>query len=1169
MPRRRISRRLRGGTQPSTPSDGSMRLPSSSVALATSAGDLDTAEGTVSVTNAGPGALGTVSVGTIAYVSGTGWLEPLAVTQRAGAGALITVRANIAGLAAGSYQATFPVSATSSTNGPLTVTVNLTVAASPAVITTDSDTVTFTATSGATVTTPANVKVAVSNTGQTAFAGLSVSDNANWLTTSYSTGELTITPAGANLAALATGRHTATVTLTDANASADAVIDVELDVVAAPKAVIALSSSSVSSFSLTAGGSASTPTDATITISNTGASGSSLAGPSASSNATWLNAAVTGAGPTYTLTLTPTGAPLAALAAGTYTGVVTVSDANANATALVTVTINVAPAAGSQLLAIDTTLLDRGYTVGGSTPVQRSAGVRNASGGTLAGPTVSSVTYAGGGSGWATFTMSGNTCTVAFVAAALPQVAGTYSASVTISDASCSNTVPLRMELSVNGAVSPPILVVSPSALARTVTAGQAAAPLSFQVTNGGGGSLGTVTAATVAAQPSWISSIAIASNTCTVTLNTAALTAGSYAATVRVSATGASNSPVDVPLALTVSAVVVSTWNQRIAAGPRTAQLPAGWTWNGTKGYPEGSIFNTLSGFRGADNLAMPSFSGTEYFVTSASDWTTVRAALAAGTIVDGDIVTFTAGLALTDVNIPVRGGHTPGTNGFVWFRTSAHASLPAYSYANGPASFDAAHCVSRTRDLAYLAQFKTNTLNSSALNFSSGAGGYWFTGFDLYVNNASNTYTLFSIRPKSGTANASHTTTAQCPHTLVFDRCTASTSTGRWFLTVENEGRYVSFRHCDLGFAYAPNTVEPKGILSFNTDGYHEYLGNTFSGWGISVLYGGTVPSISQVIPANVIGMWNRIQHPLATVQQILLSSADGDECKNALEHKTGDRAFWGFNDIRNLGWRADQRYALLVKATDQNSSGNYQAKSTNICYWGNFIHGGKGFFGVNDIYAGVPTDPATGLPLPGYTPGGAALGCERLEARFNLHYYETSLARASDGVANTNTKQFAASILGSQGDGIPDLDVSDNTWSGRQAMWNLDQAPFGAGWRRLRLDNNVHWNGPQYGPVFSSNGDDSAAMNRAFGAGNWSMKRCFVLPANAAWDSTLLQSPWECGYLLSGGASANFANPTGYNLSLVGTSPAKGRHSDGDNTDPGYDRAYLAAMIPDGGF
>ncbi len=91
----------------------------------------DPAPQTLNITNGGGAALTDLVAGTIVYAPGaTGWLS--AALDRATAPAALTVTADVAGLATGTYSATVPVTSATAANSPRTITVSFTVAVGPA-----------------------------------------------------------------------------------------------------------------------------------------------------------------------------------------------------------------------------------------------------------------------------------------------------------------------------------------------------------------------------------------------------------------------------------------------------------------------------------------------------------------------------------------------------------------------------------------------------------------------------------------------------------------------------------------------------------------------------------------------------------------------------------------------------------------------------------------------------------------------------------------------------------------------------------------------------------------------------------------------------------------------------------------------------------------------------
>jgi hypothetical protein len=131
--------------------------------------------------------------------------------------------------------------------------------------------------------------------------------------------------------------------------------------------------------------------------------------------------------------------------------------------------------------------------------------------------------------------------------------AGTYNAQITIVGSDAVNTSVVPVTLTLVGD-SPPAIDVSSDSLAFTGTVGGAnPASQSFSVTNAGGGTL-TWSASDDAAWLSLSPTTGTAPTDVTASVNTSGLSAGNYEAQITINGTGATNTPVTVPVMLTVA---------------------------------------------------------------------------------------------------------------------------------------------------------------------------------------------------------------------------------------------------------------------------------------------------------------------------------------------------------------------------------------------------------------------------------------------------------------------------------------------------------------------------------------------------------------------------------------------------------------------------------------
>lgn len=240
------------------------------------AGGTPPANQQVSVTNGGGGTLSGLSVDSIVYTSGTGWLN--ASLAGSTAPATLTATADPGALAVGSYAATVYVGSTAAgvTNSPQSVAVTFNVQAPPTIVlsaNTAAQLVSEAPGSPATASTPINVTDA-----GTAVTGLGTTINyttgTGWLTATLS---VTTTPSTLTLqssaGSLAPGTYNATVDVTSGVAgNSPQSVAVTLTVQTAPS--ISLTAPSPMLFNAIAGG--ANPASQAVPIANTG--GGSLTG---------------------------------------------------------------------------------------------------------------------------------------------------------------------------------------------------------------------------------------------------------------------------------------------------------------------------------------------------------------------------------------------------------------------------------------------------------------------------------------------------------------------------------------------------------------------------------------------------------------------------------------------------------------------------------------------------------------------------------------------------------------------------------------------------------------------------------------------------------------------------------------------------------------------------
>jgi uncharacterized protein (TIGR03437 family) len=246
----------------------------------------------------------------------------------------------------------------------------------------------------------------------------------------------------------------------------------------------------------------------------------------------------------------------AGLSAGTYNGAVTVSSGDASNSPLtvgVTLTLNNAPT-----IQVTPASLAFTGTVGGSSPASQLLSATLSGAGTATGIAATATTTSGGP--WLSVANAGSlanvtaSLTVSVNLAGLG--AGTYSGSISLASTGASNT-PLAVPVTLT--VSAPQIQVAPSSLSFTAMQGganPAAQTVSASLQPLGSAAF-TATASTVSGG-SWLSVTNGGSANSVTTLNVLAnisgLPLGVYTGAVSVASTGASNTPVSIPVTLTIA---------------------------------------------------------------------------------------------------------------------------------------------------------------------------------------------------------------------------------------------------------------------------------------------------------------------------------------------------------------------------------------------------------------------------------------------------------------------------------------------------------------------------------------------------------------------------------------------------------------------------------------
>ena len=459
--------------------------------------------------------------------------------------ASITVSLNPVGLTAGVYTATILVNGTGAANSTLRLPVTLIVtggtgggAAQLAVNPTSLNF--FGQPNG---TPPQQRTVQVTSTGSA--ISYSVSTNQAWLQAAPSSGT---TPGsvtvGVNPSGLAAGTYSGNVTLTGGGSTVNLTVTFEVT----NNPLLQLSQQSVT-YNYQTGQALPAPRPILVTTSN-GSSLTASVNVTTSSGGNWLLASPTSLQTPGAFALSLANSIVSTLAAGTYTGTVTVNAPGAaNANATINVTLNVS---SSPLLTMSTTPITFNAQFNGNQPPAQARQITATSG--VLSVTVSTSTNTG--SSWLSANINSNNTPATLTISASPFNLGTgiYTGSVTVTSGSSASALVIPVTLNIS---SLPLISIDKSELIFGSGGNSGTQPQTIQISSSSTNFNYSVQASVTNSPTNWLSVSnvnGVTPSTMTVNVNPALLGDGTYFGTIVISAPGAGNSPLVIPITLTVN---------------------------------------------------------------------------------------------------------------------------------------------------------------------------------------------------------------------------------------------------------------------------------------------------------------------------------------------------------------------------------------------------------------------------------------------------------------------------------------------------------------------------------------------------------------------------------------------------------------------------------------
>jgi hypothetical protein len=296
------------------------------------------------------------------------------------------------------------------------------------------------------------------------------------------------------------------------------------------------------------------------------------------------------------------------------------------------------------------------------------------------------------------------------------------------------------------------------------------------------------------------------------------------------------------------------------------------------------------------------------------------------------GDVIVLEAGATYTgNFFLPAKSG-----SAWITIRPSSGATLPAFGQRVTP---------------AYAPSMpKIVTPNaSSALSTVSGAHHYRIIGVEITAApSVTSAYSLVAL----GASGSGQSSTSQVPHNLVlervyvhghsslsFQRCVALNSASTAVID-----SYLAQCHS--------RTQDSQAIMGWNGPGPFKIVNNYLEGAGENVMFGGSDPSIANLVPSDIEIRRNHFFKPLAWQSQ-------GWIIKNLLEFKNARRVLAEGNVLEN-NWAGEQSgFALVWKSVNQEGTAPWSTTS-DVTFQYNVVRNvgaGLNVAARPEAYAAVP--------------------------------------------------------------------------------------------------------------------------------------------------------------------------------------------------------------------
>lgn len=283
----------------------------------------------------------------------------------------------------------------------------------------------------------------------------------------------------------------------------------------------------------------------------------------------------------------------------------------------------------------------------------------------------------------------------------------------------------------------------------------------------------------------------------------------------------------------------------------------------------------------------------------------------------VGGDQIVVKAGQTFVgSFSLPVKSGSS-----FITIKSSLADTLPI-----GNRVFPS--------NVAKMATIRTNVANGPAFFTSGAAHHYKFQGLEVTLTSgvAADTGILFGSNP-------AETSLSQITHDFEIDRCYIhGLSTENNHHGIIANGQFIVIKNSYISDWHGVG-LDTQAILIWNSPGNINIINNYLEGAGENVLIGGVDPSITNLIPTNIVIQQNYFFKPLSWKVGDPSYAGIHWSIKNLLEIKAGRDITISGNIFENSWGDAQIGYGVLFTVRNQDGNAPWNLLN-NITFTNNII-------------------------------------------------------------------------------------------------------------------------------------------------------------------------------------------------------------------------------------